>query len=175
MKTDPHLMAPTHIVHPWPPIYDARSKVLILGSIPSPKSREYGIYYGNPQNCFWTILAFVLEQEAPPPDRQSRIAFLLRNRIALWDVLHSCDICGASDGSIKNPVVNNFTRLLEETQISKIFTTGKIATNLFNNECTRATGFTAEYLPSTSPANRAMHNKPSFIARWKLVAAALKI
>jgi hypoxanthine-DNA glycosylase len=150
-------------------VYDARSKVLILGSIPSPKSRENGFYYGHPQNIFWQTLAAVLE--APPPDSApaSKTAFLLKHRIALWDVLHSCAIRGASDTSITNAIPNRFKTIITQTKITAIFTTGKKATALFNTLCAEEAGMAAIYLPSTSPANRALHVKPEFMEAWQQV------
>ncbi|MDR3325362.1 MAG: DNA-deoxyinosine glycosylase [Spirochaetaceae bacterium] len=163
----------TLIVHPWAPICDARSRVLILGSFPSPASRERGFYYGHPQNVFWQTLARVLE--APPPAAQSasKTAFLLEHRIALWDALHSCTISGASDASIANAVPNRFRALLAHTQISAVFTTGKKATALFNALCAEESGARAVYLPSTSPANRAQHATPAFLEAWNQVRDAL--
>ena len=161
------------VVHPWPPVYDGQSKILILGTMPSPKSREYGGYYGNPQNCFWATLARALSLEEPAPDMPRRTEFLLKNRIALWDVLRSCEIDGAADGSITAPVANRFAPLLAKTQIYRIFTTGRVATDLFNALCRAEAGVAAEYLPSTSPANRAAQSRPAFMERWGIVAEAL--
>jgi len=163
------------ITHPWKPIYDARSGVLVLGTIPSPKSRENGFYYGHPQNIFWQTLAAVLGVPCPPADAASKTDFLLRHRVALWDVLHSCTIRGASDTSIANPVANQFRPLLARTKIAAIFTTGKTATALFNTLCAGEAGLTAIYLPSTSPANRALHAKPEFWEAWKLLREKLDV
>ena len=162
-----------YIAHPWPPLYNERSKILILGTMPSPKSRAYGCYYGNPQNCFWITVARVLAQQEPLPDIKSRTAFLLDNRIALWDVLYSCDIEGAADSSIAKPVAHHFSPLLAKTQISAIFTTGRMATELFNKLCAKEAGMEAIYLPSTSPANRAAQIKPAFIRQWEQLSRAL--
>jgi hypoxanthine-DNA glycosylase len=164
----------TVITHPWEPVYDARSEVLILGSIPSPKSRESGFYYGHPQNIFWQTLAAVLEAPPPAADAASKTVFLLRHHIALWDVLHSCAIHGASDTSITAAVPNRFGPLLAKTKIRAIFTTGKKATALFNSLCVEEAGMTAIYLPSTSPANRALQAKPEFLEAWKQVRGKLK-
>jgi hypoxanthine-DNA glycosylase len=161
------------VVHPWPPVYDEHSRILILGTIPSPKSLEYGFYYGNPQNCFWRVLAGALDKAEPAPDKKSKTAFLLENRIALWDVLSSCDITGASDASISDPAANLFAPLLAKTMIKRIFTTGRAATDLFNRLCSAEAGMQAIYLPSTSPANRAAQSKPAFAVSWKQVACAL--
>ena len=163
------------ITHPWGPVFDERSKVLILGTIPSPKSREMGFAYGHPQNVFWKTLAAVLGKEEPAYAVDERRAFALENRIAIWDVLHSCEIDGASDMSIKDPVPNKFAPLLEKTGIEKIFTTGKKATELFSLLCAEESGLASVYLPSTSPANRAMQAKPEFMLLWQEVAKALGI
>jgi hypoxanthine-DNA glycosylase len=140
--------------------------VLILGTIPSPKSREMGFYYGHPQNCFWKTIALVLEQEEPIRGVQARKEFLLRNRIALWDVLHSCEIEGASDSSIKEMTANSFRPIIEASEISAVFATGKKASAIFNSMCAEEAGLKASYLPSTSPANRAFQIKPEFMEHW---------
>jgi hypoxanthine-DNA glycosylase len=162
------------LVHPWPPLYDADSKVLILGTIPSPKSREMGFYYGHPQNVFWEILAETLGVPEPPYDVPARRAFALAHRVALWDVLHSCRIEGASDSSIKDPVPNKFRPLLDTTNITHLFTTGKKGTELFRTLCVEEAGMPSIYLPSTSPANRATQKKPGFKQQWAQVAEALR-
>jgi hypoxanthine-DNA glycosylase len=163
------------IKHPFEPIYDARSRVLILGTFPSPKSRDARFYYGHPQNCFWTTLAFVLGEAPPAADSASKITFLLKNRVAVWDVLHSCTIEGASDSSIRNPVPNRFRPLLAASEIMTIFTTGKKATRLFNALCSAEAGTDAVYLPSTSPANRAYHKRPEFAEQWLRIREALDL
>jgi hypoxanthine-DNA glycosylase len=163
------------ITHPFEPVYDARSRVLILGTFPSPKSREAHFYYAHPQNRFWETLACVLGEKEPAPDSASKIAFLLKNRVAVWDVLHACDINGASDAGIRNPVPNAFRPLLAASEISSIFTTGRAATNLFNALCGAEAGMDAVYLPSTSPANRACQKKPSFMTQWMRVREALDV
>lgn len=117
---------PAHIVHTIPPVYDARSRVLILGTMPSPKSREQGFYYGHPQNRFWRALAAALDEPAPQTVPEKR-ALALRRGIALWDVLASCDIEGASDASIQNPVANDLTPILAAADIRAVFTTGRRA------------------------------------------------
>jgi len=162
------------LIHPWPPLYDSESRVLILGTIPSPKSREMGFYYGHPQNIFWKTLADVLGQEVPPYDVPARRAFALKNHVALWDVLHSCEIDGASDASIRNPVPNRFRPILETSRIAAIFTTGKTGTDLFHKYCADEAGMESVYLPSTSPANRAAQTKPEYREQWALVAEALR-
>ncbi|MDR3296278.1 MAG: DNA-deoxyinosine glycosylase [Clostridiales Family XIII bacterium] len=161
------------ITHPWAPVCEADARVLILGSIPSPKSRELGFYYAHPQNCFWQTLAQVLRAPVPSPDAASRTAFLKRNRVALWDVLHACEIDGASDSSIRNPVPNRFRPLLEASGIAAIFTAGKKATALFQAHCREEAGMQPAYLPSTSPANRAQQGRPEFMEQWMRLRAYL--
>jgi hypoxanthine-DNA glycosylase len=163
----------TLIVHPWEPVFDSNSRVLILGTIPSPKSRENGFYYGHPQNSFWQTLGAVTGEGAPPPDVRSKRDFLARNHIALWDVLHSCVIDGAADASIRGAVPNRFRWLLDQTRIQAIFTTGRKATELFRRRCAGEAGMEARYLPSTSPANRAMQARAEFMEEWMAVRAFL--
>ncbi|MDR1028898.1 MAG: DNA-deoxyinosine glycosylase [Clostridiales Family XIII bacterium] len=156
----------SEVTHPWPPVCDEHSRILILGTFPSPKSREVGFYYGHPQNIFRQTLAELLNEPIPDRDRASVAAFLLRNRVALWDVIHSCEIDGASDRSIRNPKPNRFRPLIDRTDIAAIFTTGRKATELFTELCAEEAGMEAVYLPSTSPANRASQAKPSFMEQW---------
>lgn len=161
------------LIHPFEPIYDKHSKILILGTFPSPKSRKVEFYYSHPQNAFWRTLVNVLEIPEPSPDIESRRAFLLQNRIAVWDVIYSCDIDGALDSSIKNAVANDFGQILAESEISVIYTTGKKATELYNSLAAVKTGMAAQYLPSTSPANRGQWNSPEYLAAWGAVKLAL--
>jgi hypoxanthine-DNA glycosylase len=137
--------------------------------MPSPKSRESGFYYGHPQNCFWRTLSLVLGQGEPAADAASRREFLLKNRIALWDVLSSCEIDGASDASIRRPVANKFRSLIEATEISAVFAAGRKAAVLFERHCAAEAGMEAIYLPSTSPANRLRQAGPEFIRAWMKV------
>lgn len=138
--------------HEFGPFYDNDSKVLILGSIPSPKSREQGFYYGHPQNRFWKVLADVLGEEKPETVEQ-RKKMLAKHHIALWDVLDSCEIKGASDTSIKDPVANDMDVILSKAGIRAIFTTGAKADELYKKMCYPICGVPSIRLPSTSPAN----------------------
>ena len=128
--------------------------MLILGTIPSPKSREQGFYYGHPQNRFWKVLADVLGEEFPQTVEE-RKRFLKRNHIALWDVLESCEIKGASDVSIRNARPNDMNRILKakDTNIQAIFVAGTKAAKLYKKLCLPTCGVEAIQLPSTSPAN----------------------
>lgn len=138
--------------HELEPVFDAGSRVLILGTMPSPKSRERGFYYMHPQNRFWKMLCAVLNQ--PIPDSvEGKRALCLANKIALWDVLASCEICGASDSSIKNAVPNRLETVFSVADIRAVFTTGKTAYNLYRRFFPHDK-HEMICLPSTSPANR---------------------
>lgn len=143
-----------HIVHPIPPFYDADSRVLILGSFPSVKSREQMFFYGHPQNRFWKLAAAVFGDETPAtiPDKK---AFLKRHHIAMWDVIGSCDIEGSSDASISNVKANDLTMILNAADIKAVFVNGKTAYRYYNKYSEQLTGRQAICLPSTSPANAA--------------------
>ncbi|MCL2674477.1 MAG: DNA-deoxyinosine glycosylase [Defluviitaleaceae bacterium] len=160
------------VVHTVKPIYDERSKVLILGTMLSPKSREVGFYYSHPQNRFWRTIAEVVGAELPVTIEE-KIHLLHANRIALWDVLASCQISGADDNSIKDAVVNDFTHLFETADIQAVFTTGKKSTDLFKKHCEAKYGFTPIYLPSTSPANCKM-SQQELTAAYKIIADILQ-
>jgi hypoxanthine-DNA glycosylase len=144
-----------HIVHSIDPVYNADSRVLILGTMPSPQSRLAAFYYGHRQNRFWTILGAVFN-ETIGPSIAAKKQFLLKRRIALWDVLAECDISGASDSSIRNPVANDFSAVFETAAIRAVLTTGKTAYKLYARLCSAAYNAPFYYLPSPSPANCAM-------------------
>lgn len=155
------------IIHQIPPVWNSESQVLILGTMPSPKSREAGFFYMHPQNRFWKVLPAVFGEEfAYPnnsPDRDAAISerrdFLLRHHIALWDVLASCEISGAADSSIKNAIPNDFDEILGHSKIKRLFCTGKTAWSLWEKTCAEKYEehykLSVDYLPSTSPANAA--------------------
>jgi hypoxanthine-DNA glycosylase len=155
------------IQHPFPPLYDENSKILILGSFPSVKSREQNFFYGHPQNRFWKVVATVLKKEIPTTIEEKR-EFLLSSNIALWDVIASCEITGSSDSSIKNVVANDLTEILETANIKKIFVNGKTAEKYYNRYIKDKIGRDAVCLPSTSPAN-AMWNVESLVEEWKKI------
>ena len=134
--------------HEFPPVYDAYSKILILGSFPSQKSRELGFYYMHPQNRFWRVLEEVFEEKI-----ENKKEFLLKHNIALWDVLDSCDIVGSNDASIKNPVVNDIPKILEASNIKQIFTVGKTAEKYYQKYIYPITKRKSNVLLSTSPSN----------------------
>ena len=140
------------ILHNIPPVYDSRSAVLILGSFPSVKSRETEFFYGHPRNRFWPLLAALRKEEVPLTTAEKK-AFLLRNRIALWDVIESCEIHGSSDSSIRGAVPNRVERILSAAPITAVFTNGGVSGKLYDKYCLPITGKEAVKLPSTSPAN----------------------
>lgn len=164
----------TFVTHTFPPVYAADSKVLILGSIPSPKSREIGFYYGHPRNRFWSVLSQVLGEPLPArEDTEAKIKLCLQHGIALWDVLASCYIHGADDGSIEEPAANDIVGLLRKTQITHIFTTGTKAYQLYQKYCAAQTGIEAVRLPSTSPANCAVKEEALLLA-YRQIREALQ-
>ena len=155
------------IVHPIKPVFDKNSKILILGSFPSVRSREEGFFYGHKQNRFWKVVSAVFEEEVPKTIPQKK-AFLLRNHIALWDVIHSCDITGSSDSSIKNVVANDLSIILEHSGIGKIFVNGKTAEKYYIKYSEKDTHIKAICLPSTSPANAAF-SVDRLTEAWKTI------
>ena len=124
------------IIHPIPPLYDENSKVLILGSFPSVKSREAQFFYGHPQNRFWKVMAAVFYERVPDTVSEKR-DFLLRNHVALWDVIHSCEIAGSSDSSIKNVTPNDLSIILDAAHIERVFVNGKTAEKRKRISCQR--------------------------------------
>lgn len=155
------------IEHPIEPIYDNNSKILILGSFPSVKSREEGFFYGHPQNRFWKVLSAVHNAETPITVEEKK-RFLLDNHIAVWDVIKSCDIVGSSDSSIKNVVANDLNIILEQADIKKIFVNGKKAEQLYKKYIQKNICREAICLPSTSPAN-AMWKLDALVEEWRKI------
>ncbi len=143
-----------HILHPLHPVFDDNSKILILGSFPSVKSREQGFFYGHPQNRFWKVLSVVYEEDCPDTIDEKR-AFLLRNHIAVWDVIGECCIEGSSDASIKDVKPNDLSIILENAIIERIFVNGRTAEKMYNKYIEKMVMRPAVCLPSTSPANAA--------------------
>lgn len=156
-----------NIVHPISPLYDKNSKILILGSFPSQKSREQMFFYGHPQNRFWKVLAAIFESEAPKTVEEKR-KFILTNRLALWDVIASCDIVGSSDSSIKNVVPNDLSKILSVANIKQIFVNGKTAEKYYNKYIAKQIEQEAICLPSTSPANAAWSFE-RLVNAWKII------
>ena len=138
-------------VSSFKPVFDSTSTILMLGTMPSPKSREVGFYYSHPQNRFWRIMAELFQTDVPAStDDKTRL--MLENRIALWDVLAACMIKNAEDSSIKEAEYNNFSIIFSVADIRAVFTTGKKAFDLYSKHNASKT-HPPIYLPSTSPAN----------------------
>lgn len=142
------------IKHPFPPLYDKDSKILVLGSFPSVKSREQLFFYGHPQNRFWKVTAAVFGDDVPKSIEDKK-AFLHKNHIALWDVIASCDIEGSADSTIKNVVPNDLDAIIKNSKVKRIFVNGKTAEKYYNKYTKDKLGRAAVCLPSTSPANAA--------------------
>ena len=138
--------------HTIEPVYDAHSEVLVLGTMPSPASREVGFYYGHPRNRFWRVMAELFDE--PLADTNERRADqALRNHIAIWDVLASCTIENASDASIRDAVPNDIARIIKETQVKAVFCTGAKSAQLYRRLVEESVGIPCVQMPSTSPAN----------------------
>lgn len=155
------------IHHPFPPLYDENSKILILGSFPSVKSREQMFFYGHPQNRFWRVLATVLGCRIPETVPEKR-TLLLSHGIALWDVIAACEIKGSSDSSITNVVVNDLSEILAIASIGQIFVNGRTAEKYYNKYTKPVIGRDAVCLPSTSPANAAW-SVERLAAAWSVI------
>lgn len=156
------------VFHPIEPIYNAQSRVLILGSFPSRKSREEMFYYAHPQNRFWRVLSLVFDCSMPKTPEE-KTAFLLSHKIALWDVIASCRIVSSSDSSICDVIPNDLMPILSASRIERIFVNGKTAEKFYCRYSEEQTGRKALYLPSTSPANAAW-SLERLVGEWKKLA-----
>ncbi|PLS30003.1 DNA-deoxyinosine glycosylase [Bifidobacterium margollesii] len=180
---------PEHVTHGFGPVWDHASRVLVLGSMPSPKSREADFYYSFRANRFWPVLATLFDDPSPVPLRfpadpegmarlvESRRAFAIRHRIALWDVIASCDIIGASDSSIRNVIVNDLAPVILSSDIRRVFTTGAKASQLYRRFCLprlaeQGIDMPSVALPSTSPANARM-GLPQLIEAYRPILDAV--
>ena len=161
------------VQHPLEPVFDQSSKILMLGTMPSPKSRALGFYYMHPQNRFWRVISEILSKPIPQTNQERR-EFLLVTGIALWDVLDSCRIEGADDGSIREPVPNDLNRILSVCHIRAIFTTGQKATQLYQKFCYPKTGIQACPLPSTSPANCRYYSYEKLVEAYRVILPFLQ-
>ena len=157
------------IVHPFPPLYDENSQILILGSFPSVKSREAMFFYGHPQNRFWKVASRIFGAQVPETIDEKK-KFLLSNKIALWDVIASCEIKGSSDSSIKNAVPNDLSEIFKKADIKHIFVNGKTAEKYYNKYTKDTVGKAAVCLPSTSPANAAW-TVERLVKAWEIIKA----
>lgn len=143
-----------YVNHEFRPVYDETSKILILGSLPSVKSREQGFYYGHPRNRFWKVVAAVLGVTEPLTIEQKK-QMLLAGHIAVYDVIERCEIAGSSDSSIRNVTPADISRILAKSQVKAVFTNGKTAGKLYRRYQGKQISLPMIELPSTSPANAA--------------------
>lgn len=161
----------THVSHDFEPVFDENSKVLILGTFPSVKSRENQFYYGHPQNRFWKVIAGLTESEVPQTIEEKK-NLLLEHGIAIWDVIESCDIIGSSDSSIKNVVPADIERVVANSKIQNIYANGGTAKKLYEKYSQKKTGREIIGLPSTSPANAA-YSLERLLEYWQEVKKVL--
>lgn len=160
------------ISHPFPPLYCESSRVLILGSFPSVKSREQNFFYGHPQNRFWKVLAAIFDEEIPS-SIEEKSSLVLRNNLALWDSIQSCVITGSSDSSVREVVPNDIGRILAGSSVGKIFCNGALSHKMYTKFILPQTGIDAVKLPSTSPANAAF-SLERLVREWSVVADCAK-
>lgn len=161
----------THIKRNFGPVYNNDSKVLILGSFPSVKSREQAFFYGHKQNRFWPLMGKLLNTEIPE-DIPRRKELMLQRKIALWDVIEECDIIGSSDSSIKNVVPVDIMKIINTADIQGIFCNGNTSYTLYMKYLYPISQITAHKLPSTSPANAAW-NIERLYEEWKILLELL--
>lgn len=145
---------PKPLLHPIPPLYDRDSRLLILGSFPSVKSREAKFFYGHPQNRFWPLLARLLSEE-PPQTIEAKKRLALAHHVALWDSIASCTVVGSSDSSVRNVKPNDLSDVLRGSRVTHIACNGALSYTMYMRYLFSATGIEAIRLPSTSPANAA--------------------
>lgn len=160
------------VTHPIAPVFDENSRILILGSFPSVKSREAAFFYGHPQNRFWKVVSGVLGCDCPQTIEEKR-TMLLAHHIALWDVIASCRIEGSSDSSIRDAVPTDLSVLLARAPIRAVFCNGQTAFRLYARYQEQETGLPAMLLPSTSPANAA-YSVPRLLESWSVILPALQ-
>ncbi len=155
------------VIHPFGPIYNEKSNILILGSFPSVKSRENNFYYGHPQNRFWKVLESIFNEKIENTIEGKKL-FLYSHNIALWDTVKSCDIVSSSDSTIKNSVLNDINSLINNTNIKTIFCNGNTSYNLLQKHFDNIYNIPIIPLPSTSPAN-AKFSLDDLIKKWEII------
>lgn len=168
------------VIHEIPPVWSKESKVIFLGTMPSPVSRRQGFFYMHPQNRFWKVLPEVFGEKLSFPNNSTflqeavgeRKDFIIRHRLALWDVLESCEIEGASDASIKKEKVNDFTEIFTKSKIRNVCFTGKAAQALWKKHCDKKYEVNCICLPSTSPAN-ASFSLEKLVSAYKVILPLL--
>ncbi len=156
-----------HIIHPFGPLYDKNSRVLILGSLPSVKSREQNFFYGHPQNRFWPLIARLFNEPVPLTIEEKK-KMILKHHLALWDTIYSCDIIGSSDSSIKNVVPTDLEQIINNSKVTAVFCNGNTSGRYFHKYQEKTLGIKATILPSTSPANAAW-SMERLEEAWKII------
>mgnify|MGYP004475794459 FL=1 len=156
-----------HITHPFEPLFNADARVLILGSLPSVKSREQNFFYGHPQNRFWKLIAALYDEPVPQNIEEKRL-LILNHKIALWDSIYSCDIIGSSDSSIKNVVPTDIRRITDNSAVTQVFCNGKTSGKYYEKYHEARLGIKATVLPSTSPANAAW-SLDKLVTAWSVI------
>ena len=164
-------MQEERIIHPIPPLFDKDSRILILGSFPSIKSREAMFFYGHPQNRFWGLLARLFGEEVPVTVEDKK-SLVKRHHVALWDSIHSCTITGSSDSSIRGVVPNDLSVILDNSRVERIFCNGALSYKMYMKYIYPTTGIKAIKLPSTSPANAAF-GMERLEKEWQIIVDAL--
>lgn len=167
-KRPPNTRPPNTVIHTFEPIYDSNSRILILGTMPSVKSREANFYYMNPQNLFWKVLSDLLKIPFPQ-GIGDKINMLISNGIAVWDVLKSCEIEGSLDSTIRSPISNDLSIIFNAAKIKAVFTNGTKATSLYNKYCKPNIAVDSIYLPSTSPANKKYFTYEKIYKEWSRI------
>lgn len=152
-------------IHPIPPLYSKNSEILILGSFPSVKSRENEFFYAHPQNRFWKVLSAVFNSPLPKNTDEKK-ELVLKNKLALFDVIKQCDIKGSGDSTIKNVIPNDLSPILDNSDIKKIILNGKTAEKYYKKYLSPVINIDYVTLPSTSPANAA-YSLDRLIEEWK--------
>lgn len=155
------------LVHTVPPVFNENSKILILGSFPSIKSREGEFFYHHPQNRFWRVISAICDEKLPETIDDKK-QLLIRNQIALWDVVHSCQVIGSADSSIKNVIPNDITPVIEHADIQRIYANGATAFRLYKRYIYKDNRREIILLPSTSPAN-ASFSLEKLIDIWSVI------
>lgn len=153
--------------HLFEPVFNKESKILILGTFPSVKSREAGFYYYHPQNRFWKLISIITKEEFPMTVEAKKM-LLLKHGIAVWDVIKRCDIEGSSDSSIKNAEPADLSIILDKAHIKQIFANGAKACELYKKYSLGKTGRDIYKLPSTSPANAA-YSLERLLLEWNVI------
>lgn len=156
-----------HIVHPFGPLYNEESTILILGSLPSVKSREQQFFYGHPQNRYWKLIARLFDEPEPTTIEEKK-TMVLKYRIAMWDTIYSCDIKGSSDSSIKNVVPTDLKTIVDNSKVTRVFCNGRTSGKYYHKYQEKILGIPAIELPSTSPANAAWQ-MDRLVEAWKVI------